>query len=55
MVPIMLAAMLIMTAACWVYSIAVVLVRVRTIILERESEAPWLAEAPALQSNYAVE
>src|SRR5687767_9541233 len=55
MAPIMLAAMLIMTAACWMYSIAVVLARVRTIILERESEAPWLAEAPALRTNYAVE
>jgi len=56
MAPIMLAAMLIMTAACWMYSIAVVLARVRTIILEREREAPWLAEASAsLRSNYAVE
>lgn len=40
----MLAAMLIMLAACWMYSIAVVLVRVRYIIREREHEAPWLAE-----------
>jgi hypothetical protein len=29
------------------YSIAVVLVRVRYIIREREHEAPWLAEAVA--------
>jgi len=41
----MLAAMLILLAACWIYSIAVVLVRVRCIIREREGEAPWLAEA----------
>jgi len=47
MAPSMLAAMLILLAACWMYSIAVVLVRVRYIIREREREAPWLAEATA--------
>src|SRR5438046_4345862 len=47
MAPSMLAAMLILLAACWMYSIAVVLVRVRCIIREREGEAPWLAEAVA--------
>ena len=47
MAPSMLAAMLVLMAACWVYSIAVVLVRVRYIIKERESEAPWLAESAA--------
>src|SRR5213594_4891095 len=47
MAPSMLAAMLILLAACWMYSIAVVLVRVRCIIREREREAPWLAEAVA--------
>src|SRR3989454_4801195 len=45
MAPTMLAAMLVLLSACWVYSIAVVLVRVRCIIREREREAPWLAEA----------
>src|SRR6266581_1637972 len=45
MAPSMLWAMLILLAACWMYSIAVVLVRVRHIIIEREREAPWLAEA----------
>ena len=44
MAPSMLAAMLILLAACWMYSIAVVLVRVRYIIREREQESPWLAE-----------
>src|SRR5712692_190919 len=44
MAPSMLWAMLILLAACWMYSIAVVLVRVRNIILERERDAPWLAE-----------
>jgi heme exporter protein C len=45
MAPTMLAAMLILLAACWLYSIAVVLVRVRYIIQERERQSPWLAEA----------
>jgi heme exporter protein C len=45
--PPMLAAMLIMLGACWLYSIAVVLVRVRCIILEREQIAARIAEATA--------
>ena len=44
MAPSMLQAMLILLAACWIYSVAVVLVRVRCIIREREREAAWLAE-----------
>jgi heme exporter protein C len=36
MAPVMLAGMLVMTLACWAYSIAVALVRVRCIIRERE-------------------
>jgi heme exporter protein C len=47
MAPSMAAAMFILLGACWLYSIAVVLVRVRYIIREREQEAPWLAEATA--------
>jgi heme exporter protein C len=43
--PPMLAAMLIMLGACWLYSIAVVLVRLRCIILEREQNASRFAEA----------
>jgi heme exporter protein C len=35
--------MLLMTFACWAYAIAVVLWRVRAIILEREKEAAWVA------------
>jgi heme exporter protein C len=42
--PVMLAALLIMIAACWLYSITVTLMRVRCIILERERRAPWVAE-----------
>jgi heme exporter protein C len=45
MAPPMLAAMLMMLAACWLYSVAVVLVRLRYIILERERNAAWAAEA----------
>src|ERR1051325_517912 len=41
--PPMLAAMMIMLAACWLYSIAVVLVRVRQIILERQQNAARIA------------
>jgi heme exporter protein C len=43
----MLAAMLIMLAACWLYAIAVSLVRVRLIIAEREQNASWFAKAEA--------
>src|SRR6266496_1436728 len=46
MAPPMLAAMLILLAACWMYSITVVLMRLRYIIREREREAPWLVEVP---------
>jgi heme exporter protein C len=42
MATIMLAGMLVMTLACWMYSIAVALVRVRAIIAEREAGAEWL-------------
>jgi heme exporter protein C len=44
MAAIMLAGMLLMVFACWFYSIAVVLMRVRAIILERERSAAWLAD-----------
>ena len=37
----MLTAMLIMAFAAWFYTIAVALVRVRSIILERESHTEW--------------
>ena len=37
----MLAAMLIMTAAAWAYSIAASLVRVRSLIIEREPSSAW--------------
>src|SRR5688500_11951361 len=43
--PPMLAALLVMLAACWLYSIAVVLARLRRIILEREQNAFRRVEA----------
>jgi heme exporter protein C len=44
MASIMLQGMFIMMLAAWMYSIAVVLVRVRCIIREREQQAAWLRE-----------
>jgi heme exporter protein C len=44
MAMIMLSAMLIMTFAAWFYSIAVTLMRVRAIILERERRTSWAGE-----------
>ena len=38
----MLTAMLVMTLACWAYAFAVVFVRTRAIVLERESDADWV-------------
>jgi heme exporter protein C len=38
----MLWAMLLMVFAFWLYSIAIALYRVRTIILEREKHAQWV-------------
>lgn len=47
MAAVMLQGMLIMVFACWMYAIAVILARVRTIILERERHASWVREAAA--------
>ena len=41
----MLLGMLVMALAFWAYCIAVVLVRARTIVLERERHAPWAQQA----------
>jgi len=40
----MLTAMLLMTVACWAYAFAVVFMRTRAYILEREAHAGWVAE-----------
>ncbi len=42
----MLTGMLVMAIAAWCYAIAVALVRVRSIILEREAHAEWVRELP---------
>lgn len=47
----MLAGMLIMTAAAWCYSIAIVLARVQVIIVERERGAGWLESLIQLRST----
>jgi heme exporter protein C len=45
MASVMLLGMLLMALACWAYTIAVALVRVRCIIDEREREAAWLNQS----------
>ena len=40
----MLTGMLIMSLACWMYAIAVILIRTRAIILERERHTAWVGE-----------
>src|SRR5437588_12826359 len=44
MAAIMLGGMLILSIAAWLYAIAVVLVRVRAIMLERERGSAWIAQ-----------
>ncbi len=44
MASIMLSGMLIMALAAWAYSVAVVLVRVRALMLERERNTDWVAQ-----------
>ena len=39
--------MLIMSIAFWLYAIAVVLIRVRCVILERERNADWVKQLGA--------
>jgi heme exporter protein C len=53
MAAIMLTAMLVMTFAAWFYTIAVVLVRVRAIILERERNAAWVANVVDARTRVA--
>lgn len=42
--------MFIMLLACWLYAIAVVLARVRSIILEREANTQWVRELKEVRS-----
>jgi heme exporter protein C len=50
MAPDMLLGMLIMSFAAWFYGIAVVLHRARTIMIERERGAAWVAALPEVRS-----
>jgi ABC-type transport system involved in cytochrome c biogenesis, permease component len=50
MATIMLMGMLIMSLAAWFYAIAVVLARVRVIIIERERGSAWVAETLRTES-----
>jgi heme exporter protein C len=45
----MLLGMLVMALAFWMYSIAVILLRARSIILERERNADWIKDLPEAQ------
>ena len=51
MAAIMLSGMLVMAIAAWFYTIAVSLVRVRSIILERERGAGWLYDLPEVRAG----
>jgi heme exporter protein C len=46
----MLAGMLVMSVAFWFYSIAIVLARLRAIILERERDAAWVGALPEVRN-----
>ena len=48
----MLLGMLVMALAFWMYSIAATLMRVRSIILERERNAQWVRELAAARMNW---
>ena len=51
MAAIMLSGMLILSIAAWLYAIAIALVRIRVIMLERERGSAWLAELPELRAT----
>ena len=50
MAAIMLWSMLLMALAFWFYTVALVLYRVRTLILQRESHATWVHELDEVKS-----
>ena len=47
----MLWGMLLMALACWVYTVAIVLYRTRSLILQRERHADWVAQLPELTTG----
>lgn len=50
MATVMLAGMLLMALACWMYTIAAALLRVRCVMLERERHAGWLEQLNEVKS-----
>jgi heme exporter protein C len=50
MAAVMMAGVLTMTAAAWIYSIAVTLARARRIILERERKTAWVQKILAQEA-----
>jgi heme exporter protein C len=53
MARLMLWSMLLMALAFWLYSMALVLYRVRTLILQREQHAQWVRELPEVAAGAA--
>ena len=51
MAQVMLEAMLIMSVAFWMYTIAIALYRVRSIILVRERHTQWVADLPEVKAK----
>ncbi len=51
MAEIMLWSMLLMALAFWLYTLALVFYRVRTLILQRESHATWVHELPEVKAT----
>jgi heme exporter protein C len=49
MATIMLTALVLMTLAAWAYAIAVSMIRLRSIVVERERGATWLSQLPEVQ------
>lgn len=50
----MLTSMLLMTVACWAYAFAIVFVRTRAIVLERERDADWVLALGRSRSGVVV-
>jgi heme exporter protein C len=50
----MLAGMMVMVFAFWMYAIAAILVRVRAILLERERRSAWVNEAVAKEQEIGL-
>ena len=51
MAKVMLVGMLLCALACWMYAIAVALMRVRRIMLEREKDTLWVREELAREAR----